>query len=428
MYDSLIKFLQQQLELQKSIQDRQSQMIVSMTTFLQGLTQPPADVGAHHRTPVCAVAREGSSMVCTRRQGAFALWEHKREEGGDAQHNDAIKLANNTASMPTDAKEDIDMKYVTKRSDGRYMARKTIEGKRVVAYGHSKKEAIDTLHDIIGKRRYNKRGSMTLTKFALWWLDTYKQGNVSDKTYMSYLSAIKAHIKLDMPLNKITVLDLQQLINDMPLSKQRKEVYKLIKQIFRKAYELDYVKKDVSEFVELGKIVGKHREALGLDDQRKLWNALGDDMFSRRVRFYLLTGARPAEIATVNKDELRPGWVKLNGTKTENAVRWVKISNKLYESLLGESPEFFKFDNKRFRQRLQRFAQSCGIEKNIDVYTLRHTFATNLYLLRIPEKDRQTYMGHAAGSDITNTVYTTFTPDTRPQDIIDIFGDWLPEF
>ena len=37
-------------------------------------------------------------------------------------------------------------------------------------------------------------------------------------------------------------------------------------------------------------------------------------------------------------------------------------------------------------------------------------------------------MGHAAGSDITNTVYTTFTPDTRPEDIKNIFGDWLVNF
>lgn len=178
----------------------------------------------------------------------------------------------------------------------------------------------------------------------------------------------------------------------------------------------------------LVKVVEKSREALTLEEQRKLWSALGDDMFSRRVRFYLLTGARPSEISTVRKEELQPGWVKINGTKTANAKRWVKISQKLYDMLKGESPEFFNFDNKRFRQRLQRFCQACKIEKSIDVYTLRHTFATNLYILRVPEKDRQVYMGHTAGSSITNSVYTTFTPDTKPEDIYNIFGDWLPEF
>lgn len=450
MYDSLIKFLHEQLKTQHDISEQQLRMLKNMEFFLAGLcgqslptdgqrSAPPASprvsAGAQRDAQSDALARP-HTMTCTRRFGAFSLWEHvpagshpalisTDKEGGDAK-------SINTATMPSlkFEKEDIDddMKYVTKRSDGRYVARKTIDGKRIVAYGHSKKEAMDKLHEAIGKRSYTKHGSMTLNKFALWWLETYKKGNVTDKTYSGYLSAIKAHIKLEIPINRITVLDLQKLINEMPLTKQRKEVYKLLKQIIRKAWELDYIKKDLSEFISLGKVVTKTREALGLDDQIKLWNALGDDMFSRRVRFYMLTGARPAEIATVKKAELRPGWVKINGTKTANAVRWVKISDKLYQMLLGESPEFFKFDNKRFRQRLQRFCQECKIEKNIDVYTLRHTFATNLYLLRIPEKDRQTYMGHAAGSDITNTVYTTFTPDTRPEDIKNIFGDWLPEF
>ncbi len=269
---------------------------------------------------------------------------------------------------------------------------------------------------------------MGLNTFALWWLENYKLGNITDKTYTGYLSAIKRHITINTPLNRLTVLDLQQLFNAMPLSKQRKEVYKLLKQIISKAYELDYVKKDISKYLVLGKVEKKSREALGLEDQKRLWDALGDDMFSRRVRFYLLTGARPAEIATVKKNEIKPGWVKINGTKTQNAVRWVKISRRLSDMLMGESPEFFIFDNKRFRQPLQRLCIQIGMEKNIDVYTLRHTFATNLYLLRIPEKDRQTYMGHAAGSDITNSVYTTFTPDTKPEDIYNIFGDWLPEF
>ena len=48
-----------------------------------------------------------------------------------------------------------------------------------------------------------------------------------------------------------------------------------------------------------------------------------------------------------------------------------------------------------------------GIDYEVTTYTLRHTFATNLYILGIPEKDRQAMMGHAGGSRITNDVYTT---------------------
>ena len=43
-------------------------------------------------------------------------------------------------------------------------------------------------------------------------------------------------------------------------------------------------------------------------------------------------------------------------------------------------------------------------------------------------KDRQTYMGHAPGSTMTNGVYTTFSPDITAQNNYDIYGDWYPEF
>ena len=77
---------------------------------------------------------------------------------------------------------------------------------------------------------------------------------------------------------------------------------------------------------------------------------------------------------------------------------------------------------------LQRICLKAGITYDVDTYTLRHTFATNLYILRVPEKDRQTYMGHSPGSTITNGVYTTFSPDVKAQNIYDIYGDWYPEF
>ena len=343
--------------------------------------------------------------------------------GGDEQYSQVMSSAQSIK------KEDENLKYLTKRADGRWMARKKINNRTICVYGKTQLEARTKLNIALGKEQSKEPKREPLGKFAIWWLKTYKLGNVSDGTYKNYSWTISAHLeKITTPINKVTTVQLQEIINKLPASRIRKEVYKLIRQIVRKAYELDYIKKDVSEFLTVGKVESKSRNALTLDEQRKLIGALSDDMFSRRVLFYLCTGARPSEIAAVHKDELRPGWVKLNGTKTKAAVRWVKISEKMSMILAGESPEFFHFDNKRFRQRLQRLCESIGINRTIDVYTLRHTFATNLYILRAPEKDRQTYMGHTAGSSMTNDVYTTFSPDTTARNIYDIYGEYLPKF
>ena len=82
----------------------------------------------------------------------------------------------------------------------------------------------------------------------------------------------------------------------------------------------------------------------------------------------------------------------------------------------------------RFAEKNMRTPGILGIDCEVTTYTLRHTFATNLYILGIPEKDRQAMMGHAGGSRITNDVYTTYSPDVTAAEIREIYGDFLPEF
>jgi len=409
MRDYLIEFLKTQLQ--------QTQQISSnIESFLNGLTGENFEhtEKSRHNEPALP-----SDMVCVERHGIFRLYVH--DKGGDAaRQSDALD------ARFFDKKENEQMKYCTKRSDGRWQASKTINGKRVFVYGKTQKEAAEKLRKLSGRKQPIK--CQSFHQFALWWCETFKKGNVTDKTYTGYVAVINTHLKISTPINKVTYLQLQEILNKLKLSRMRAEVFQLMRQICKKAYELEFIKKDVSQFLDKGKISKPERRALTLDEQQRLIAALGNDMFSRRVMFYLCTGARPAEIATVRKDELRPGWLKINGTKTKASVRWVKISARLTSMLEGESPEFFKFDAKKFRMHLQRVCQGAGIDYDVDTYTLRHTFATNLYILRVPEKDRQTYMGHASGSAMTNDVYTTFSPDVTSKNIYDLYGDWLPEF
>lgn len=319
------------------------------------------------------------------------------------------------------------MKYLTKRKDGRWQGAKVIDGKRRFVYARTQKECIEKLQKL-GKQRKKSIKVVSVAEFAMYFLETYKKGNVGERTYADYESTVKRHLNIKTPLNKVTTMQLQDLLNKLPATRIRTEVYQLLRQIFKKAYELDLIKKDVSAFLEKGKVAKAERRALTVEEQAALISALCDDTFSRRVMFYLCTGARPSEFATVRKDELRPGWVKINGSKTAKATRWIKISDRLYNILLNAPTEFFKFDLKKFRQRLQRKCAEVGIMYDVDIYTLRHTFATNLYIIGVAEKDRQTYMGHASGSSMTNDVYTTFSPDVKRENIYDIYGDYLPEF
>lgn len=353
-------------------------------------------------------------------EGDFCLYI---PTGGDEEHSQVMSVFQNNQNNEENGK----MKYLTKRKDGRWQGSKVIDGKRVFVYARTQKDCYEKLQSL-GKRRKKSMKVVSVAEFATYFLETYKKGNVGARTYSDYKSTVKLHLNITTPLNKVTTVQLQTLLNKLPATRIRAEVYQLLRQIFKKAYELDLIKKDVTQFLEKGRIIKVERRALNLEEQRALLASLNDDVFSRRVIVYLCTGARPSEFATIRKEDLRPGWVKINGTKTKGSTRWVKISMHIYEILRSATSDFFKFDIRKFRQRLQRKCADVGINYDVDIYTLRHTFATNLYILGVPEKDRQTYMGHVSGSTITNNVYTTFTPDVRPENIYDIYGDFLPEF
>ena len=423
MRDSLIDFLKAQFQQQKST-------LQNLAYYLGGLLgtspeqllladMPTLDASAFIRPP-----QPRDDVTYTAHDGSFSLlkWtpDMIQAQGGDIQSQ--------TVSSPqTSKKEEENLKYLTKRSDGRWQASKVIDGKRVYVYGKTQIEARNKLRALDTKR--NRVRTYSFYDFAKYWLETYKKGRVADKTYKDYANIIERHLNIKTPINKVSLLQLQELLNGLSASRIREAVCQVMKAVIKKAYELDFIKKDISQFLDKGKIEkSRKRRALTLEEQRKLLAMLSDDIFSRRVMFYICTGARPAEIATVRKSELRANWVKINGTKTTGSVRWVKISERMSAMLAGESAEFFKFDAKRFREHLQRVCKNAGIERDVDTYTLRHTFATNLYILRVPEKDRQTYMGHVDGSSMTNEVYTTFSPDVTAQDIYNIFGDWLPKF
>ncbi len=415
MKDYLIEFLRQQLK-------EQQQISQNLIEFLAGLTgEPPANFNNVCNNEPATKPVFSTPMVCVATHGIFKLYSHA-DPGGDKKASQQMMSGTRTSKKESD-----DMKHLTKRSDGRWQGSKVIDGKRIFVYGRTQLECYEKLKNLNKKRKKSPKIT-SVAEFAVYFLETYKKGNVGDRTYSDYMSTVKRHLSIKTPLNKVTTMQLQDILNKLPATRIKGEVYQLMRQIFKKAYELDIIKKDVSAFLERGKVAKAERRALTVDEQSALVSALGDDIFARRVMFYLCTGARPSELATVRKDELRPGWVKINGTKTAKAVRWVKISERMYDILKNASSDFFKFDLKKFRQRLQRKCAEVGIKYDVDIYTLRHTFATNLYIIGVPEKDRQTYMGHTSGSAMTNDVYTTFSPDIKAQNIYDIYGDFLPEF
>jgi len=50
-----------------------------------------------------------------------------------------------------------------------------------------------------------------------------------------------------------------------------------------------------------------------------------------------------------------------------------------------------------------------------------------LYYLGVPDKLRQAQLGHAS-IVMTNDIYTHLDPTITREDILQLYGDWYPEF
>ena len=78
---------------------------------------------------------------------------------------------------------------ITKRKDGRYMGRYTVESKRKAVYGDSFEEVRQKLNEIlneIAKGAYVEPNKYSVEKWLREWLELYALPTVKRSTYISY--------------------------------------------------------------------------------------------------------------------------------------------------------------------------------------------------------------------------------------------------
>ena len=322
-----------------------------------------------------------------------------------------------------------DMKNFRKRKNGLWEARLTINGERRSFYARTFKECKEKLIQFKKtiKKRDKKEITPTFYNFALTWFDTYKKTKLSNKTIQIYTGLIE-HLKpLQIELSELTLNDLQSFLNTFPKTRTKEMLYIMVKAIIRKAYMLDYIKKDLSIGLEKGMIIRKETSAYSLEEQKTILNNLSDDKFSKLILTYLLTGIRKNEALTIQHEDIKNGFIYIRGTKTHKAKRFVKISQKLQNILIAiDTDPIFNYSSEYIATKLKRFGKKIDLTP-FGFHKLRHTFASNLYYLGVRDKERQEYMGHTS-SVLTNDVYTHFDPTITKEDIINIFKDWYPTF
>lgn len=103
---------------------------------------------------------------------------------------------------------------ISKRSDGRYMARYTVNGKRRAIYGATHEEVRVKLNEVlndIAKGTYIAPQKDTVGMWLKEWLVTYALPTVKQSTYISYEGYVRIHLEPELGNIKLIALTTEQI-------------------------------------------------------------------------------------------------------------------------------------------------------------------------------------------------------------------------
>lgn len=302
-----------------------------------------------------------------------------------------------------------------KRADGRWEARLYINGvQKSIACCKNQRRAYEKLKYAVEHKRQLQKEDSVKSDFTLHgWLDyyyeKYKKGKIVSAGNIE--RTIRLHIKPNFPnkiINKVTLEDLENGIDKVKTSRNKEEVYKIIREALRKARARGKMKLDITEDWDAPQHTREEGTALDEKAVGELVRLSAGGEYEDVIKMYLLTGARAAELMDVEGQHIdfERGTIFLPGTKTELSPRYIPMFAearailKNYKLVDGE--KVFKVKYEALKTYLRRLRESGKI--NVSVKDLRTTFGTKAAEKGIPEYIIGKWMGHS-GTKTTRKYY-----------------------
>ena len=326
-----------------------------------------------------------------------------------------------------------EMKNVYKRKDGRYEYSKMINNERIYIIKPTKKELENEIRELKQKTKSIK--NMHLFKnIVLEWYHNFKEPYIKENAKQIYNASLNKHIlpKLgNKSINKITFKDLQLFINQFNDKRRMQEILvQHLKAIFNYAYSNRYISINPTTALKLPKKQNKEIiKPLTLEEQQKLLKTIKGHKLETFIYFSLILGTRRNETLAFKIEDIDESKqiLHINGTKTENAERDIKISKDMITFLKAHNTckPYFNFTSDFVTKKISELLKSLNINKTL--HALRHTTATNLFYLGYKDKQRQQYLGHA-NITTTNNIYTYLENDIKKEDIHKLYNNLYYEF
>ena len=316
------------------------------------------------------------------------------------------------------------MKYkgisITKRTDGRYMAKPTYNGKQYSIYGRTQIECYEKLKLFFKNKPAKKEVSKSITLFE-WldkWYNTYKVGKLKPTSLYQIKVCINKHIKLnieDRPLNKLTSIDVDVALSKIESSRMKKYTYDCWCESLRIAYRNKLIKENLSDLIIPIHHTRIKGTALTLGQRRIFLDKIGQIKYGKIFLFQYYSGCRPQGARNLKWTDIKEDTIFINETKSKNGQRWIPLFAKLKE-LLESTPRtsehVFPISETTIKVQFEELKKLCGFE--FTQKSLRHTFATICAENGINENTIAKWLGHG-------------NPSTTKKYYIDVLSDFEKE-
>lgn len=322
------------------------------------------------------------------------------------------------------------MKGITKRKDGRYMIRRTIDNERVTKYARTIAEAkivYQKLKD--GKIRPTKKEKIrnyTLEEYTQIWLNTYKKPFMKERTFQDVRSLTNKFLKElgNYKLKDITSNQIQDFFNKIPKCRTKEKIFTYFKSLFDKAMQCGIVQRTPFYAVIKDKKVKCKNVMFSYNEQIKILKAIKGTDIEHEIYTYLMCGCRPNELPNKNNFDFENNIINVYGTKNDNAHhRQIEMTNAFADYM---REYFVKNDMQAEKYVSNKFIKICreeNISEPIILYRLRHTFASNHFTLGTQPKIVQQWLGHSSIS-ITLDQYTDIDKTATKQKIIELYNSF----
>jgi integrase len=350
---------------------------------------------------------------------------------------------------------------ISKRKDGRYMARYTVQTpkgpKRKTIYGKERQDVRDALAKVLSDRAEGivyEDENATVEDYLDRWLKDCVRGTVRQSTYDRDSLLLDKHVVPAIghrKLKKLTPLDLQGLYRDrldsgLSASTVHK-IHAILHKALSQAVRWHMVPRNPTEAVKPPRPAPKEMRPLSPEEARRLLEAASGDRLEALYVLAVTTGMRQGELLALKWEDVgledrvlsvrrtltrEGGRVAFGEPKTKKSRRSIRLTPRATESLrahLSRQMEEISALGDRYRDEGLIFATDTGGPINqsnlrqrsflpllrraglphVRFHDLRHTCATLLLAEGTHPKYVQELLGHATVA-ITLDTYSHVLP------------------